>query len=60
MALGENDRAAAQLMDDYLRVHNRLKRARKQAIIGKQPKRTTPPVHCWRPQDNKPERAPIW
>lgn len=52
-ALGENDRAAVQLLDDFLVVHNRLERQRKADRQLKQPRRNAPPVHAWRANDNE-------
>lgn len=52
MAMDENNRAAAMLLDDFLKVHGKLMRQRKAQNTGKQPKRYKPPVHAWRANDN--------
>jgi hypothetical protein len=49
--LDENNRAANQLLSDFMRVHNRLAREKKAAHSGKQPRRNKPPVHAWRSDD---------
>lgn len=53
MALDENTRAANALLDDFIRVHNRIHRQKRTDHSGKQPKRTTPPVNVWRADEEE-------